>query len=227
MKLSNESDYHIFHYVSSKYTIQFDQNDNSQSNIYQSKIIIILGALMFIINPNRLISSVSAADYGTKTYTKDYSLPKSGSTSSTTVINKSSLSGQQSSSNVGGHYYQQQPKPLQPQISPSSLLAGALYKMPATTSTSAESNTIQAAVQSKHEIQFRDYPTTGNIVPTTVEVGAISVPLNILFKSASSSLRIQQAHEGSEGSVQETESEGRLFNFKSILSIQLLVYFLR
>ena len=168
-----------------------------------------------------IIPLVSAADYGTKTYTKDYSLPKNGQTSSTSVINISPLSGQQQQqsqpSNIGGqttNYYQQQSQPLQPiqPISPSSLLAGPLYKMPATstsisTSTSSESNVIQAAVQSKHEIQFRDYPTTGNIVPTIVEVGAISVPLHILFKSASSSLKIHQAHEGSEGSIQETESE--------------------
>ncbi|OTF74925.1 hypothetical protein BLA29_010883, partial [Euroglyphus maynei] len=35
----------------------------------------------------------------------------------------------------------------------------------------------------------------------------MSVPVNLLFKSASSSLNIQQAHEGAGGSVQESQSE--------------------
>lgn len=179
--------------------------------------IIIFGA--FIIIPDRFIlSPVLAADYGlSKTYTnKDYSLTKNVPILSSSTVQQQ----QQTSNNIGigqqstSNYYQpqQQSQPLpQQQISPSSLLAGPLYKMTdASTTSNLESggNTIQAAVQSKHEIQFRDYPTTGNVVPTTVEVGAVSIPLNILFKSASSSLRIQQAHEGSEGSVQETASEG-------------------
>lgn len=66
---------------------------------------------------------------------------------------------------------------------------------------------IPAAVQSRHQVEFRDVPSTGSVNPTTIEVGANSVPLNILFRSASSNLNIQQAHDGAQGSTQETSSE--------------------
>ncbi|XP_017487061.1 PREDICTED: pupal cuticle protein 36a-like [Rhagoletis zephyria] len=66
---------------------------------------------------------------------------------------------------------------------------------------------VQAAVQSKHQIEYRDVPSSQETVPTTIEVGANSVPLNILFRSASSNLNIQQMHEGAGGSNQETSSE--------------------
>jgi len=45
------------------------------------------------------------------------------------------------------------------------------------------------------------------VKPTTIEVGANSVPLNIVFRSASSALNIQQQHEPAQGSTQETSSE--------------------
>ena len=66
---------------------------------------------------------------------------------------------------------------------------------------------VQAAIQTRHEIQFKDVPSTGSIEPTTIEVGASPLPLTILFRSASSNLNIQQAHDGAQGSVQETSSE--------------------
>ena len=66
---------------------------------------------------------------------------------------------------------------------------------------------IPAAIQTHHQIEFRDVPSTGMVNPTTIEVGANSVPLNILFRSASSNLNIQQAHDGAQGSVQESQSE--------------------
>lgn len=64
-----------------------------------------------------------------------------------------------------------------------------------------------AAIQSRHEIQFRDVPTTSDIKPATVEVGAGQLPLTILFKSASSNLNIRQVHDGAQGSTQESNSE--------------------
>jgi len=66
---------------------------------------------------------------------------------------------------------------------------------------------VNAAIQSRHQIQFRDVPSSGSVAPTTVEVGAGQVPLNILFRSASSNLNIQQAHDGASGSNQESSSE--------------------
>jgi len=45
------------------------------------------------------------------------------------------------------------------------------------------------------------------VQPTTIEVGANSVPLNILFRSASSNLNVQQYHEGAKGGYQESQSE--------------------
>ncbi|KAH9405933.1 hypothetical protein TYRP_014230 [Tyrophagus putrescentiae] len=70
-----------------------------------------------------------------------------------------------------------------------------------------EGQVVQAAIQSKHEIQFRDVPSSGEVQPTTIEVGASPIPLTILFRSASSNLNIQQVHEGAGGSNQETQSE--------------------
>ena len=66
---------------------------------------------------------------------------------------------------------------------------------------------VQAAIQSRHQIEFRDVPSTGSVAPTTIEVGAGQVPLNILFRSASSNLNVQQAHDGAQGSTQESDSE--------------------
>lgn len=71
---------------------------------------------------------------------------------------------------------------------------------------------IPAAIQSRHNVQFFDVPSTGSVNPTTIEVGANSVPLQILFRSASSNLNIQQAHDGAQGSVQESQSEGEIYN---------------
>lgn len=61
---------------------------------------------------------------------------------------------------------------------------------------------IPAAIQSHHSVQYYDVPSTGYIQPTTIEVGANSVPLNILFRSASSHLNVQQYHEGARGDSQ-------------------------
>lgn len=68
--------------------------------------------------------------------------------------------------------------------------------------------TIHAAIQTRHNIEFKDVPSTGgNIQPTLVEVGASAIPLNILFRSASSSLNVQQQHQSSQGDTQESSSE--------------------
>ena len=66
---------------------------------------------------------------------------------------------------------------------------------------------VPAAIQTRHSVEFRDVPSTGSVNPTVVEVGASSLPVTILFRSASSSLNVQQAHDGAQGSVQESSSE--------------------
>ena len=66
---------------------------------------------------------------------------------------------------------------------------------------------VPAAIQTRHQIEFRDVPSSGSVEPTTIEVGANSVPLQILFRSASSNLNVQQAHDGAQGSTQESQSE--------------------
>lgn len=69
---------------------------------------------------------------------------------------------------------------------------------------------IPAAIQTRHNIEFREIPSTGSIQPATIEVGASSIPLNILFRSASSSLNVLQHHQGAAGDTQESQSEGKL-----------------
>lgn len=66
---------------------------------------------------------------------------------------------------------------------------------------------IPAAIQSRHNVQYYDVPSSGYAKPVTVEVGANSVPLNVLFRSASSALNVQQYHQGAKGGYQETQSQ--------------------
>lgn len=49
---------------------------------------------------------------------------------------------------------------------------------------------IAASIQSRHSVQYYDVPSTGQAKPTSIEVGANAIPLNILFRSASSSLKV-------------------------------------
>lgn len=64
------------------------------------------------------------------------------------------------------------------------------------------------AVQTRQSVDFYDVPVQQNTQPTTVEVGANAAPVNLVFRSASSSLNVQQQHDGAQGSVQESQSEG-------------------
>ena len=65
------------------------------------------------------------------------------------------------------------------------------------------SHPIQAAVVSRHQIHYVDVPTYSKpIKPTTVEVSVSSIPVNILFRSASSKLNVKQMHQSSSGNTQ-------------------------
>lgn len=66
---------------------------------------------------------------------------------------------------------------------------------------------IPASVQSRHNVQYMDVPSTGMVKPTSIEIGASHVPINFLFRSASSHLNVQQKHQGAPGSSQESASE--------------------
>ncbi|XP_054160845.1 keratin, type II cytoskeletal 1-like [Oppia nitens] len=66
---------------------------------------------------------------------------------------------------------------------------------------------IQAAIHTRHQIDFKDVPSSGAVNPATIEVGSSSVPLNILFRSSSSNLNVQQDHQGGGGDTQRSQSE--------------------
>lgn len=66
---------------------------------------------------------------------------------------------------------------------------------------------IPAAIQTRHNIEYKEVPNTGSIQPATIEVGANAIPLNILFRSASSLLNVLQQHQGASGDTQESSSE--------------------
>ena len=63
-------------------------------------------------------------------------------------------------------------------------------------SSKAAGQVIPAAVQTRHSIEYRDVPSSGAVNPTTIEVSSNANPVNIVFKSQSSNLNIQQVHEG-------------------------------
>lgn len=69
---------------------------------------------------------------------------------------------------------------------------------------------IRLPIFRRHFLHYMDVPTpVANIPPTTVEIGSAPAPLNILFRSSSTPLNIQQLHEGAMGSFKKTESTGK------------------
>lgn len=68
-------------------------------------------------------------------------------------------------------------------------------------------NLIPIAIQTRHNIEYRKVPSTGSIQTATVEVGANSIPINVIFRSASSLLNVLQQHQGALGDVQESSSQ--------------------
>ena len=80
------------------------------------------------------------------------------------------------------------------------------------------SGPIPAAIQSRHNIEYYDVPNSGYIKPTSIEVGANPIPLNLLFRSASSALNVQQYHEGAKGSYQQSQSEDEAHVLKHMVT---------
>ena len=66
---------------------------------------------------------------------------------------------------------------------------------------------VPAAVISHHDIKHYDVPSTGHIYPTTIDVPANVLPVNFIFRSASSMINVKQKHEGAPGSFKETHSQ--------------------
>lgn len=74
-------------------------------------------------------------------------------------------------------------------------------------SSANSANHIPMAVQTQHKIEYKEVPSSGTIETATVEVGAKSIPINVIFRSASSSLNVLQHHQGANGDTQQSSSE--------------------
>lgn len=66
---------------------------------------------------------------------------------------------------------------------------------------------VPAAIQSVHNVQTYDVPISGNVQPVTVDVPANVLPMNFIFRSASSTINVAAKHEGAKGSFKETVSQ--------------------
>src|SRR6218665_2775894 len=66
---------------------------------------------------------------------------------------------------------------------------------------------VPAAVISHHNIKHYDVPSSGHIYPTTVDVPANILPVNFVFRSASSLVNVQHKHECASGSFKQTHSQ--------------------
>lgn len=66
---------------------------------------------------------------------------------------------------------------------------------------------VPAAVISKHHVSHFDVPSSGHIMPTTIDVPANFIPVNFVFRSASSPIYVANKHEDSKGSYQVSSSQ--------------------
>jgi len=66
---------------------------------------------------------------------------------------------------------------------------------------------VPAAVISHHNIKHYDVHSQGHIYPVSIDVPANVLPLNFVFRSASSLVNVQHKHEGAHGSFKETHSQ--------------------
>lgn len=60
---------------------------------------------------------------------------------------------------------------------------------------------------SNHHIKQYDVPSSGYIQPTTIDVPANYIPVNFVFRSASSLINVAQKHESAPGSFHESHSQ--------------------
>lgn len=80
-------------------------------------------------------------------------------------------------------------------------------------------HSVPAAVISKHHVKHYDVHTPKHYIhPTTIDVPANYMPVNFVFRSASSPIHVAQKHESAKGSYQATHSYGKI----SMTTIQYL-----
>nr|XP_027200837.1 putative uncharacterized protein DDB_G0277255 [Dermatophagoides pteronyssinus] len=84
---------------------------------------------------------------------------------------------------------------------------GSIFGRSSSSTKNNGGGVIPIAIHTKHNVEYKDVPSSGSIQTATVEVGARSIPINIIFRSASSSLNVLQRHQGSVGDTQESSSE--------------------
>ncbi|XP_027202693.2 uncharacterized protein LOC113796591 [Dermatophagoides pteronyssinus] len=67
--------------------------------------------------------------------------------------------------------------------------------------------TVNLAVKSNHRVSYREVESQRMVKPITVEIGAMAIPINMIFRSQSSALNVKQEHQSAAGSNQESQSE--------------------
>ncbi|KAH9422708.1 uncharacterized protein LOC113793746 [Dermatophagoides pteronyssinus] len=66
---------------------------------------------------------------------------------------------------------------------------------------------VPAAVLSHHHVKYYEVPSHGYVKPTTIDVPPNHIPINFIFRSASSAIHAEQKHMGSPGSYQQSYSK--------------------
>lgn len=63
-----------------------------------------------------------------------------------------------------------------------------------------------AAVISNHHVKYYDVPSHGYVKPTTIDVPPNYIPVNFVFRSASSHVNVVSKHESAPGSYKQSHS---------------------
>ena len=66
---------------------------------------------------------------------------------------------------------------------------------------------VPAAMISNHHVKHYDVPSSGYIHPTSIDVPPNYIPVNFVFRSASSQVNVAQKHESAPGSFRESHSQ--------------------
>ena len=67
-------------------------------------------------------------------------------------------------------------------------------------------HSVPAAVISNHHVKYYDVPSSGYVKPTTIDVPPNYIPINFVFRSASSHVNVQQKHISAPGSYKQSHS---------------------
>lgn len=66
---------------------------------------------------------------------------------------------------------------------------------------------VPAAVLSHHNVKYYNVPSHGYVKPTTIDVPPNYIPVNFIFRSASSLINVDQKHIGAKGDYKESYSK--------------------